>query len=88
MTFYVLYYSFHGKTFFYYFCNNTDIFCDGLFVKAPGQTIDIFDGDFNYVYYKIYFTPTNKAVFSFFIFFRVVMIILNIIHLSNIIYLS
>ena len=80
LSFYVIYHSYKGKTFFYYFCCYTDLSSNGLLEIDSTDifNIDIYNNEFNCVYYKIFISPTNN---SFFIFLIITRIIFLIVHL-------
>lgn len=66
LSFYALYHSYKGKTFFYYFCYQTDILCDGLFEIKSSDILNSYDEiEFNYVYYKIFICPTTNSFLIF-----------------------
>ena len=87
LSFYAIYYSYEGKTFFYYFCYQTDILCDGLFEVNSSDIINPFsESQFNYVYYQIFLSPNNNSFLIFLMIIRVLVLVWNLSRLGCIIF--
>ena len=87
LSFYALYHSYKGKTFFYYFCYKTDILCDGLFQINSSDIINSYrEIEFDYVYYKIFICPTKNSILIFLIITRVIVLIWNLYRLGSCIF--
>ncbi len=87
LSFYALYHSYKGKTFFYYFCYQTDILCDGLFEGNFSEIIDLYkEKEFNYVYYKIFICPTKKSLYTFILITRIIILIWHLYRFGSCIF--
>ena len=91
LSFYAIYYSFKGKTYFYYFCFDTEEACECLFSPYENDNcyIDkVKDRNINtayyYYYYKIFLNNGSSGIFIFSIIMRIIMFIWNLAFIVNI----
>ena len=90
LSFYAIYYSFKGKTYFYYFCFDTEEACECLFSLYENNNCyidDVKDRNINtayYYYYKIFLNNGSSGIFIFSIIMRIIMFIWNLAFIVNI----
>ena len=87
LSFYAIYYSFKGETFFYYYCydlleNFRKLFIGYYSIKSN------FEYELAYYYFKIYLKKGNSGIFILALLMRMIMFIWNITTIFNILYFS
>ena len=88
LSFYAVYYSFKGNTFFYYYCYDKPLICEELFRGLNIDNTHLYYEDKYYFYYKIFLNKGSTGIFALSIIIRLIMLIWNVIAIANIIILS
>ena len=94
LSFYAVYYSFKGHTFFYYYCYDAESICSKLFKYGDEDWQDNYSpfeyeqAQKLYYYYKIYLKKGKTGIFILSLILRIIMFIWVVTTIANILYFS